>query len=373
MGDAMRRPARILAVLAVLACRPAAGTAARGDYIDPGNSGVPSLGALNQMGNYLFKTDSTMKAPTLMLPDGTVLTGTFLMQNGMTVAVFQFDTVNIPAGSEVQGIGNVPVVILSSDSVMIAKGVLISVSGYAGGTAKGMVGGTGPGGGGPGIDGGGGGGGGYGGRGGTGGFVADTGGAGAGGSANGNPRLGISPGSGGGAGGVNNASGMSSGGDGGGGLQIGAVDTITIAGRISVDGEGGAGGGTGGGGGGAGGGILLYADGVVISNTLSANGGAGGSSDANGAPGGGGGGGRIYIQYGAGGYKNTGMLTADGGAAGGAGAARGMNGTITVVPEPASIALLAAGGLALAGWSGARAAARGPRPRPNPRISEGLA
>ncbi len=363
MGDAMRRPARILVLLAIVALRPGGALPARGDFIDPGNSGIPSLGVLNQRGNYTFDTSSNMMAPTLTLPNGMVLTGMFVFQNGMAVAAFQFDSVNIPGRSTIMGTGDVPIVILSKDSVTIGNGVSISLLGYPGGsTAVGMLRGMGPGGGGPGTPAAGGGGGGYG---GTGGAGAGLGGF--GGPSYGDASMRNSFGSGGGAGGADNLGNQAEGGFGGGGLQIGAVDTISIAGTIRVDGSPGQLGqpGGGGAGGGAGGSIILYGDAVSISGTLSANGGAGGEAGAGGLPAGGGGGGRIFIRYNEDNFQNTGRITANGGAAGTGGdgvnfAAAGMNGVITIVPEPASIALLAAGGLALAGCSLARAVARRP-------------
>jgi hypothetical protein len=164
------------------------------------------------------------------------------------------------------------------------------------------------------------------------------------------------------------------GGGGGGAIELGAVNSITINGTISVNGGKATSFGSGievfgGGGGGSGGGILIDAPTVTLTGTLSAAGGDGsaGSSFVFG-PG-------ITVLYGAGGGGGGGIVTValpeagvfldQGGTidvAGGVSGSNGSTGTflVQVVPEPSSLVMAGIGLLGVLGYRryvGRRAAA----------------
>ena len=170
---------------------------------------------------------------------------------------------------------------------------------------------------------------------------------------------------GGGSGGTSNAN-NSGGGGGGGSIELTAVGTLTLSAVLSSNGGAGtitAASGTDlGSGGGSGGGLLLSADDIILTDTalLSATGGGGGAG--TGADGGGGAGGRIAIYAGNsliidGESIGDGALITDvlvdpsvnvnGGANGDSAAAGDGTLYISVVPEPATMSLLALGGIAM--------------------------
>jgi hypothetical protein len=186
------------------------------------------------------------------------------------------------------------------------------------------------------------------------------------------------------------------GGSGGGAVELVALRRVTV-GLAGIQASGGGGGAAagfgnfGGGGDGGGGGILIKGDSVSISGNLTATGGTGGLVGFAGA-GGGGGGGRVQIAAGPGGFDLsgtgsigvgggaggfassgnnlggpgsggaggaisidsvgpldiTGTFNVAGGAAGGPGASAGPAGSVTIVPEPAALTLMALGALGLA-------------------------
>jgi hypothetical protein len=332
-----------------------------------------SLGAFpNASGPLTINTSGT---PTLTEPNGTTLTG--VVFNG--IAVFDFDSIMLapsPPVPPVTASGSLPLALLSRTDALIAG--VINVSGQGTGTGVPPFGGPGgPGGGnganlftpggGPGGGGAGqfvagasgGGGGGFGGHGGAGADLLTLPG-GLGGAPYGNLAQQLQGGSGGGA---------SSGGSGGGGgaIEIGAVGSLTISGSVIANG------GspfhvlsaTGGGGGGSGGGIFLHADSVLLTGTVSAVGGDGEPADRIPGPGGyfigaggGGGGGEVAILSGTGGFTESSGATIDvAGGAGGVGASFSANGSpggagfINIVPEPASLVLMATGLLGLLGYA----------------------
>jgi hypothetical protein len=181
-------------------------------------------------------------------------------------------------------------------------------------------------------------------------------------------------------------------GGGGGAVEFVALGHVTISGAIIANGGRGGGasgfGFNGGGGGGGGGGILIKGDSVSIPGGLTADGGNGGPAGVAGA-GGGGGGGQVQIAAGPGGFDLSGGIGVVGGSggpasfpgpngggqggnggqggtiriesagplrltggfsvAGGAGVVAGPPGTLTIVPEPSSLALMALGVLSLLG------------------------
>jgi hypothetical protein len=111
-------------------------------------------------------------------------------------------------------------------------------------------------------------------------------------------------------------------GAGGGSIRINATRAI-VDGRLTANGEQGTGANRSSGGG-AGGGVLVRAQSLAFTGSISANGGKGGQGDvaAGNDGGGGGGGGRIKLFHGAD-YTNTGMMTVTLGAGGNGGDAAG--------------------------------------------------
>jgi hypothetical protein len=322
-------------------------------------------------------TFTTGPFPVLEGP-GTAVNG--VVVNG--VAVFDFSSITVASNQVFTGTGDYPLTLLSRGDITIKE--LIDVSGTAGGAGGSASGSGGPGGGagnsGSGSGGGPGGGfsssgGGFGGRGGAGGAQ--------GGAIYSDLTHVLQGGSGGGPH-------APPGGGGGGSLEVGAIGTITVGGNgIRADGGAGAGGGGGfnASGGGSGGGILIHANTVTLTSILSDTGGRGGVSSTTGS-GGGGGGGRVVIEAGLGGFQGLGgLIDVSGGdgnithgttfiggggggdvliqaypggissipsvnLAGGVGDLHGAPGSFTIstiVPEPASVALLATGVLCVVG------------------------
>jgi hypothetical protein len=337
-----------------------------------------SLGAFPKPGYYTFNTGGT---PTMTDDFGNVV-ATGVVFNG--IAVFDFDSINIPAVITDTATGPLPLALLSRSDAVIAGLLNGSASfnangfpvGGAGGGAGGTYGGTattppnpfggGPGGGQPGAlatPAPGGGGGGYGGAGGAGANGGVPGGAG-GSTYGGNLATLLQGGSGGG------AAPITFGGGGGGAIELGAAGSITISGGINAEG-GNALGQFGGGGGGSGGGILLAANSVLLTGSLLANGGPGnsftsvpGSDNSAFEAGGGGGGGVISILTATNGFENQGGIIDVSGGAGGSGqpfgpgtgggsdGTAGGDGIVTIivsVPEPTSLVPLSTGLLLLLG------------------------
>lgn len=244
-------------------------------------------------------------ALTLEDTGGPIATGV----NEGGVAVFSFDSIDIPAGAEVFAEGSRPLEFRSAGAFTLAG--LIEASGFdaeqmvvgpnpggPGGGAGGKNGteaGSGPGGGGVAShERNGGGGGGFGGAGAAGGVDTLPGPGGAGGAVYGDLDLTLQGGSGGGGGSI---SGGVGGGGGGGAVKLTASSlTIAASGGVFAEGGNGNGGNVGASGGGSGGGILLHADTIDVKGLLSAEGGDGGTGGCCG-DGGGGGGGRIAYQF----------------------------------------------------------------------------
>lgn len=245
-------------------------------------------------------------ALTLEGTGGPIATGV----NEGGVAVFSFDSIEIPAGAEVFAEGSRPLELRSAGAFILAG--LIEASGFS---AEKMVPGSnpgGPGGGAGGKDGteagsgtggggvasnerNGGGGGGFGGVGAAGGVDTLPGPGGAGGAVYGNLDLTLQGGSGGGGGSI--GGGAVGGGGGGGAVKLTASSlTIPVSGEVLAEGGNGNGGNVGASGGGSGGGILLRAGTIDVKGLISAEGGDGGTGGCCG-DGGGGGGGRIAYQF----------------------------------------------------------------------------
>ncbi|HET9676257.1 MAG TPA: hypothetical protein VFP21_01975, partial [Solirubrobacterales bacterium] len=224
------------------------------------------------------------------------------------IAVFSFDSVNIPAGVVLEVEGSRPFKLLAGGELAI--GGVIEASGFdAGGFENGPFAG-GPGGGAGGIDGtdpgdgpggggvspfvrNGGGGGGFGGAGARGGVdEGEPEPPGLGGPAYGDLNVALQGGSGGGGG-----SNVGGGGGGGAVALFGSTVHVLPGAEVLAEGGWGAIGNTGASGGGSGGGILIHGQNVVMDGVLSAAGGNGGEGGCCG-DGGGGGGGRIALQYG---------------------------------------------------------------------------
>ncbi len=275
--------------------------------LDP--TAFTSLGAFSTTASDSYTLDTN--ALTLTGP-GVSVTGVLSANN---IAVFDFDSVSIAAGSTITATGSNPLAILSRgtftvDGTIAANGgtpaagseaaVAGGPGGYGGGqftTTQGA--GLGPGGGGA-VSGGvagtyyGGGGGGFGGAGGQGGASG-----GLGGLIYGNLLTQLQGGSGGASG--TTPTGMSlatTGGGGGGAVELVAVTSITVDSGGIIQANGGSGGiaGSGSSGGGSGGGILMKAPTVTNNGTVSADGGVGPSGGCCGG-GGGGGGGILDVLY----------------------------------------------------------------------------
>ncbi len=277
--------------------------------LDP--NAFTSLGTLSTTnGNsYTINTDTlSLSGP------GTSFTG--VSSGG--IAVFDFDSVTIAAGSTITATGSIPLAILSQSSITIdgtvdgsGQDAVFQSSppttpggpgGYGGGhwASSTQQPGQGPGGGGASPSGTtgsyyGGGGGGFGGAGGGGG---DSGGA--GGSTYGDLLTQLVGGSGGATGIALNSGGTygTSGGGGGGAMELVAVNSLVIdaGGVVQADGGSGNGAAYGGSGAGSGGGIILQASTVTNDGTVSAVGGNGGGGGCCGG-GGGGGGGILDVLY----------------------------------------------------------------------------
>ncbi len=263
-------------------------------------------------------------------------------------AIFAFDSILVPVGTSIRGVGSRRLILISDGPASIAGTVHVNGAnatptapscqprttspGGAGGGAGGLGTVANPGAGLPGSGAGGGGspppgtagagGAGFGGTGGPGG----GGGAGAGGAAYGDLLTALAGGSGGGGASTNSGDGCqgASGGGGGGGLLLSSGTSITIAatGVVSANGGNGALSDTGGSGAGSGGAIVLRAPAISHAGAVRANGGVGGGGGCCGG-GGGAGGGRILVigpGSGAGTYSVAGGSASSGNPGGGAGA-----------------------------------------------------
>ena len=270
------------------------------------------LGNFTAVGTVVFDTTARTFGGA---PGGVVVGG---------AAVYAFDSITIPSGTTVRGIGSRPLVLLSRSTVGITGTLDVSganastqspaaggAGGGAGGAGAGGVLGTGSPGTGPGrgLSGQSAGGGGFGGNGGAGGGTGGV----AGGTAYGNLDSTLQGGSGGG-GGSNfypfQGSPGRSGGGGSGVVFVQAQSAIIIgaSGLVLANGGNGAQGECGSGGG-SGGGIVLAAPKIVNDGALRANGGNGGHGIDPG-----GGGGRILTSVS---LNGAGAIQANGGSAGG--------------------------------------------------------
>lgn len=299
-----------------------------GTFALPDLSGVESVDVgldpddFTSLGAFQPSSDVTFDTTSLNSTGGQVVTGVSHVVQGVDgayeVAVFTFDTITIDDGVTVAAAGDRPLVLLSKSSISI--GGTIDVSGTSnhpgpggGRGAKGTdpfhseVGAGGP------TDAfavtsftQGGGGGGFGGNGGQG----SSGGAGL---LYGDLGVSVQGGSG-GAQSYSSAD-QAYGGNGGGGLELGAKSSVDIlaTGQLIANGSAGQVSGDYGGGGGAGGGLLVHGFDLTIQGSLQASGGNGGVA-GNGFDGGGGGGGRILLATAAlGTLVQTGSLAVDGG------------------------------------------------------------
>ena len=326
-----------LAVLVGLAGRAGAGAVNPGDFPLSDSGVFPT-----EAGTFTFDTRPTLTGPGITTPIRGTLSAT-------GIAVFDFDAINVTGGQTFLGTGSLPLALLSRTDATIAGRIDGSGQGLNSGSLGGPGGGGGgspftgpggqpgpgggPGGGGPGVttlfvmppifaisSTSGGGGGGFGGSGGAGGpFDRPPGGL--GGAPYGDLARQLQGGSGGGGS-------YGPGAGGGGAIEIGAVGPLTISGSILARGGGSLFLWQLGGGGGSGGGILLHANSVLLTGSLSAAGGdgsegfgpTGGPGSTSVAPGGGGGGGRVTILSGPGGFVESGAtINVAGGAGGGAG------------------------------------------------------
>ena len=272
----------VVSVLAVGLWLGAAGRA-QADPLNPLD--FTSLGAFpTGPGFYTINTSGT---PTLSGPNGTSLPG--VVSHG--VAVFDFDSINVPGPGPGPGppfqvftaTGSLPLALLSRTNATIAGTIDGSGQSFSSGGPGGPGGGNGPvlpftpgggpGGGGPGgtpppvvVPFVGGGGGGFGGPGGAGASSLSNVPGGLGGVPYGDLARQLQGGSGGG-------TSFGPGAGGGGAIEIGAVGSLAISGSIlarggsSISSPEGA---LGGGGGGSGGGILLHANSVLLTGSLSA-------------------------------------------------------------------------------------------------------
>lgn len=270
-------------------------------------------------------------------------------------AVYVFDSIAVPTGATVRGVGTRPLVLMSKSGISVSGTVHVNGSnatgtapscqaftaspagaggsdgglGFTPGPGVGAPGAGAGGGGAPTNNAGGGGGAGFGGPGGVGG-----GGGGTAGAAYGDLAVALAGGSGGGAGSATGCSGASGGG-GGGALLLSAVGPFVVnaGGAVRANGGNGALSDTGASGAGSGGGLVIVAPTVTNNGTISASGGQGGPGGCCGG-GGAGGGGRILF---AGGVVVQGTTSVAGGAAssGNGGGAAGSLGVISsVVNDP---------------------------------------
>ncbi len=121
-------------------------------------------------------------------------------------------------------------------------------------------------------------------------------------------------------------------GSGGGAIELGAVQTVSISGMILANGSQPVTGGTqtvGPGGGGSGGGVFLHGNSVDLSGTISASGGAGGSGRSNGGVGSGG----LVLAEFSGSFGDSGTVNVGSGPYAG-------RFDVASVPEPSSLILL---------------------------------
>ena len=331
------------------------GPTARGGPLNPLD--FTSLGAFpSAVGTYLINTTGT---PKLTGPGGTVL-ATGVVSDG--VAVFDFDSISVVSGESITGTGSLPVALLSRGAIAV-NGVINVSGGPAFAPGSGAVS---SGGGQGGYDSyypgypydhlelfggsGGGGGGGFGGAGKSVSFALPPyipplfASGGAGGSGYGSLLVQLQ---GGGSGGSGFIPGIPAyGGGGGGAIELGAIGNISVSGLILANGVYGSGYGAGGGGGGS---ILLHGDGVTLTGLLAAGGGSGGlgggisigMASITVGGGGGGGGGRVVIDPGSCGFADIGGKINVSGGAGSSSNNGGTAGVLMIVPEPASIVLLA--------------------------------
>ena len=322
--------------------------------------------ALTTPGTYTVITTG----PTpLLLAGTTVYKG--VVSNG--IAVFDFSSVSIAAGATLLatgGYGSLPIALLSQSTEDISGKIDVSANGGLPGAGAG---GGNPGGSGQGyrsIDQtSGGGGGGFGGAGGNGSnlFPGDGGAGGA--SVNAIAAIANKIQGGSSGGGVSNIDIRS--GAGGGGIELGATQKITMTGVIdaiggnAIDSSGG---------GGSGGGIFLHAPIISFNRigTLDVHGGAGGPGNDMGqsflSPGGGGGGGAILIEADLsndnsdfrgytiinGGAGGAFLDNPNGGGSGSDGMRQISEYTVPSVPEPSSLVLLGTSTLALLGGAAVR-------------------
>ena len=357
----MRRRFVAVTVSAVLSAL--APVAVRADLLVP--TAFNSLGTFpTASGNYTYDV-SPGGVPTISGPGGTIDGTVYQDAPGHSLAVFDFDSINLTAGQTLTAAADnpaqLPLVLLSRGDATIAGTISVSSLGTAG-SAGGSGASAGPGAGwtgntvfyppsyGPGGVVGGSGGGGFGGA-GYGGMTGATGfggtaAGGFGGASYGDLTKRLVGGSGGG-------TGASWGGAGGGAIEIGASHTLTVLGQILANGASAIAAGAGGGSGGA---ILLHGQSVYLSGTLSATGGAGAA------------GGNLLKGYvyggGAGGGGRVDLLSDTPGAVYVTGTVRDGNGVMisnAVAPEPSSLALVTIGAVVAAGLglrnarSGARA------------------
>jgi len=310
-----------------------------GNFLSCPESYSNPLPAFTASGTVIFDTDALTYGN---LSGGTDIGG---------VAVFLFESVNVPAGSTIRGIGSKPLAILSMGTFNVGGIIHVDGSnatptapncqartaspGGAGGGDGGLgtvanpgagQGGFGPGGGGGGPAGtAGAGAGGHGGIGGAGGGSN----AGLGGISYGDLFSMLQGGSGGGGAGTNSGTCQgASGGGGGGALLLQAPCFLTISGTVRANGGNGNLSDTGASGGGSGGAVVLRANAVNITGSVQAKGGNGGNGGCCGG-GGGGGGGRVLI------YNlnvNTGSTAVNGGngGSGNPGASGGNAGVVNI-------------------------------------------
>jgi PEP-CTERM motif len=338
---------RIAVAIAASGLMPAPSIAGPLDPLQFSSLGTLSL---STPGTYLILAPQLGSAPTLVVGN-TTYTG--VIYNG--VAVFDFTSINIASGVTLSanitfgGSGTLPVALLSQTSASIAGGIELSGAGSSFGQGAGSVG---TGGSIPGyvsyVTGSGGGG--FGGSGGqgqnfqnlmTGGIVP----GGAGGGAHADLGYVLQGGSPGGYG-----SNPARPAPGGGAIELGAVQSLSISGSIDASGANGILSGTGGGGG-SGGGIFLHASSVSLTGEFSATGGNGATGSSMGEAvvlgGGGGGGGAMLVEYGQGGFSDAGaQFSLTGGSGSGSGIFQAV-----MVPEPSSLFLLGTSTLGLLGAS----------------------